>query len=78
MKTKDAHLILQPEEPRPSAEDERVVSSDDRDDVDALRLELVVLLEERREVVHVARRLRICACIGLIFSFKRTLRRNAP
>ena len=57
MKTQNAHLILQAEEARPSAKDERVVGGDHCDHVDALRLELVVLLEEGREVVRVARRL---------------------
>ncbi len=51
------HLILETEEPRPSAEDERIVRGDNSDHVDALRLELVVLLEERRQVVRVAGRL---------------------
>lgn len=57
------HLVLQPQEARPPALDERVVGSDDGDDVDALGFELVDLLQERRQVVHVARRLRICAAI---------------
>ena len=48
------HLVLEPGRARPAAHDERVVRGDDRDDVDALRLEGVVLLEVRREVVHVA------------------------
>ena len=53
----NTRLILETEEARPAAEHERVVGGDDGDDVDALRLELVVLLQVRREVVHVARRL---------------------
>ena len=52
-----AHLVLETEEARPAAEDEGVVRGENGDDVNALRLKLVVLLEERREVVRVARRL---------------------
>ncbi len=51
------HLILETEETRPPAEDERVVRGDNGDHVDTLCLELVVLLEERRQVVRVAGRL---------------------
>ncbi len=49
------HLVLETEEARPAAEDKSVVGGDDGDDIDALRLELVVLLKERREMVRVAR-----------------------
>ena len=52
-----AHLVLETEEARPAAEDEGVVRGENGDDVNTLRLELVVLLEERREMVRVARRL---------------------
>ena len=54
-KKTQTHLILQPQKARPTTQDERIVRSDDRDDVDALGLELVEVLQERREVVHVAR-----------------------
>ena len=52
-----AHLVLEAEEAGPAAEDEGVVRGENGDDVNTLRLELVVLLEERREVVRMARRL---------------------
>jgi hypothetical protein len=55
----EADLILAPFETRPAAHDEEVVRGDDGDHVHALGLELVVPLEERREVVRVTRRLRI-------------------
>lgn len=58
------HLVLQPQEAGPPALDERVVGGDDGDDVDALGLELVDLLQERRQVVHVAGRLHIRAWIS--------------
>ena len=48
---------MEAEEARPAAEDEGVVRGENGDDVNTLRLELVVLLEERREVVRMARRL---------------------
>ena len=51
------HLVLEPEEAGPAGEHEGVVGGYDGYDVDALRLELVNLLEVRREVVRVARRL---------------------
>lgn len=59
-----SHLVLEADGARPAAHDKRVVRSDDRDDVDALRLELVVLLEVRREVVHVAGGLRCVSAIA--------------
>ena len=53
----ETHLVLEAEETGPAAEDEGVVRGENGDDVNTLRLELVVLLEERREMVRVARRL---------------------
>ena len=53
----EAHLVLETEETRPAAEDEGVVRGENGDDVNTLRFELVVLLEERREMVRMARRL---------------------
>ena len=55
--TVSAHLVLQSEETRPATLDERVVGSDNGDDVNALGLELVRLLEEGWQVVRVACRL---------------------
>ena len=51
------HLVLEAEEARPAAEDEGVVRGENGDDVNTLRLELVVLRDERRQVLRVARRL---------------------
>ena len=51
------YLVLETEEAGPAGEHEGVVGGNDGDDVDALRLELVNLLEVGREMVRVARRL---------------------
>ena len=50
----ETHLILETEETRPAAEDEGVVRGENGDDVNTLRLELVVLLQIGREMVDVA------------------------
>lgn len=51
---RNTHLIAQSLHAPPAAHDERVVRSNDGEDVDALRLKLVVFLEEGREVADVA------------------------
>lgn len=51
------YLVLEPFEPPPAAHNERVVRSDDGDHVNALGLELVVLLQVGWEMVGVAGRL---------------------
>ena len=51
---KYTYLVLQPFNSSPSTHNERIVGSDHGDDIDALGLELVVLLEVGREVVDVA------------------------
>ncbi len=50
-------LVLKTNSLGPAAQHESVIGSNDRDDVDALCLESVVLLDEWREVVYVAGRL---------------------
>jgi len=45
-------LVFEALDTRPAAQDERVVGGDDDDDIDSLGLELVVLLDVRRQMVH--------------------------
>jgi hypothetical protein len=51
-----ADLVREAGRARPAGHDVRVVRGDDGDDVDALRLERVVLLQVPGQVVRVARR----------------------
>ena len=48
------YLVLKPFESGPAAHDERIVGGKDDDSVYALRLELLVLLEEGWEMLRVA------------------------
>ena len=59
------HLVLEPEEAGPAGEHEGVVGGNDGDDIDALRLEFVNLLEVGREVVRVARWLQRPQCASV-------------
>lgn len=50
------YLVLQAFNASPSAHDENIVCSNDCDDIDTLGLELLVLFNVRREMVHMAGR----------------------
>lgn len=50
-------LVLEALDTSPTTHDERVVGSNDCNDIDAFRLELIIVLEIRREMVHMASRL---------------------
>ena len=63
--TKIADLIFGAHHTCPSAHDEGVVRGDDGDDIDALGLELLVLLKVRREMVDVACRLETTGVKGI-------------
>ena len=62
------YLILKSLKSCPSTHDERIVGSKNGDDVHALCFELVILLQERREVLRVTSRLRRIISIFAYFA----------